>query len=113
MLRDEGRRVAQQFLDEHGHDIGVRSTVDLDVLLQEVLVMMGLLGVLLGLALLVALAFRGLERPASGTACRLDSQITQRAKWVRAAPDTTGARLCFPERIRRPVPHPAVATGKL
>jgi len=36
MLRDEGRRVAQQFLDEHGSDIGVRSTVDLDILLQGV-----------------------------------------------------------------------------
>jgi len=36
MLRDEGRRVAQQFLDDHGDDIGVRSTVDLDALLEGV-----------------------------------------------------------------------------
>jgi NTE family protein len=34
-LRDEGRRAAGQFLDEHGHDLGQRSTADLDVLLAE------------------------------------------------------------------------------
>ncbi len=36
MLRDEGRKAAEQFLDKHAHDIGVRSTVDLDVLLDQV-----------------------------------------------------------------------------
>src|SRR4051794_4918250 len=40
------------------------------------------------------------------------SQILHGASWIRAAPDTTGARLCFPGPIWRPV-HPAVATGKL
>lgn len=35
MLRDEGRRCASEFLDEHGSDIGQRSTADLDVLLTE------------------------------------------------------------------------------
>ena len=29
MLRDAGRRAAQQFLDPHFDDIGLRSTVDL------------------------------------------------------------------------------------
>jgi NTE family protein len=36
MLRDEGRRSAQAFLDRHDHDIGVRSSFDLDVLLEGV-----------------------------------------------------------------------------
>ncbi|MCK1395434.1 patatin-like phospholipase family protein [Bradyrhizobium sp. 1] len=35
MLRDEGRQAAQAFLDEHGNDVGQRSTADLDVLLAE------------------------------------------------------------------------------
>jgi NTE family protein len=35
MLRAEGRLAAQTFLDEHGADIGQRSTADLDVLLAE------------------------------------------------------------------------------
>jgi NTE family protein len=35
MLRDEGRRAAGAFLDEHGDDLGSRSTADLDVLLAE------------------------------------------------------------------------------
>lgn len=34
MLRDEGRRSAQAFLDRHERDVGVRSTLDLDVLLE-------------------------------------------------------------------------------
>ena len=33
MLRDEGRRCAEEFLTAHGNDIGHRSTLDLDVLL--------------------------------------------------------------------------------
>jgi NTE family protein len=33
MLRDEGRKAAQAFLDAHGNDIGVRSTFDLEDLL--------------------------------------------------------------------------------
>ena len=33
MLRDEGRRCAEEFLTVHGNDIGHRSTLDLDVLL--------------------------------------------------------------------------------
>jgi NTE family protein len=36
MLRDEGRRAAEQFLEMHGKDIGVKSTADLDTLLQGV-----------------------------------------------------------------------------
>ena len=32
-LRDEGRRTAQLFLDAHGDDLGKRSTLDLDALL--------------------------------------------------------------------------------
>lgn len=36
MLRDEGRRAAAEFLDAHGQDIGVRSTFDLDALLEGV-----------------------------------------------------------------------------
>ena len=35
-LRDEGRRTAQGFLDEHGDDLGKRSTMDLDALLDAV-----------------------------------------------------------------------------
>jgi NTE family protein len=34
MLRDEGRRAAEAFLDAHGADVGVRSTFDLDELLE-------------------------------------------------------------------------------
>jgi NTE family protein len=36
MLRDEGRRVADAFLHAHGDDLGRRSTVDLDRLLEGV-----------------------------------------------------------------------------
>lgn len=36
MLRDEGRRVADGFLSTHGDDLGRRSTVDLDRLLEGV-----------------------------------------------------------------------------
>jgi NTE family protein len=36
MLRDEGRKSAQIFLQKHALDLGRRSTVDLDVLLQGV-----------------------------------------------------------------------------
>jgi NTE family protein len=36
MLHQEGRRAAQQFLTAHSNDIGTRSTVDLDVLLEGV-----------------------------------------------------------------------------
>jgi NTE family protein len=36
MLRDEGRRSAQAFLDRHADDIGERSTLDLDALLTGV-----------------------------------------------------------------------------
>jgi NTE family protein len=35
-LRDEGRRSAQAFLDRHERDVGVRSTLDLDVLLEGI-----------------------------------------------------------------------------
>jgi NTE family protein len=35
MLRDEGRRAAQAFLDTHGHDVGVVSTFDIDSLLED------------------------------------------------------------------------------
>jgi len=34
MLRDEGRRAAQVFLDEHGGALGERSSLDLDGLLE-------------------------------------------------------------------------------
>ena len=34
-LRDEGRRAADAFLETHGADVGVRSTFDLDSLLEE------------------------------------------------------------------------------
>jgi NTE family protein len=36
MLRDEGRRCADQFLQAHAKDLGRRSTFDLDVLLEQV-----------------------------------------------------------------------------
>ncbi len=36
MLRDEGRRSADAFLVEHGDDLGRRSTLDIDRLLEEV-----------------------------------------------------------------------------
>ena len=36
MLKEEGRRAADDFLREHGDDLGKRSTADLDVLLAEV-----------------------------------------------------------------------------
>jgi NTE family protein len=35
MLREEGRRSASAFLDEHAEDLGRRSTTDLDILLAE------------------------------------------------------------------------------
>ena len=35
MLRDEGRSAASAFLDEHGGDIGHRSSTDIDILLAE------------------------------------------------------------------------------
>lgn len=35
-LRDEGRRVTQRFLEEHGADLGKRSTLDLDAYLEAV-----------------------------------------------------------------------------
>jgi NTE family protein len=35
MLRDEGRRAASTFLDAHGRDVGVRSTLDIDALIDE------------------------------------------------------------------------------
>jgi NTE family protein len=36
MLRNEGRRSAQSFIDAHGVDLGVRSTLDLDGLLDHI-----------------------------------------------------------------------------
>ncbi|HSI39759.1 MAG TPA: patatin-like phospholipase family protein [Xanthobacteraceae bacterium] len=36
MLRDEGRKAAQTFLDVHGDDIGKRSTLDIDQLIEGV-----------------------------------------------------------------------------
>jgi NTE family protein len=36
MLRDEGRRAAQAFLDAHHEDLGRRSSLDLDELLEGV-----------------------------------------------------------------------------
>ena len=36
MLRDEGRRSAEMFLAEHGADLGRRSSLDLDQLLDGV-----------------------------------------------------------------------------
>jgi NTE family protein len=35
MLRDEGRRAASTFLDADGRDVGVRSTLDIDALIDE------------------------------------------------------------------------------
>ncbi len=36
MLRDQGRRSAQTFLERHAEDLGRRSSLDLDVLLEKV-----------------------------------------------------------------------------
>jgi NTE family protein len=36
MLRDEGRRSADAFLTTHGKNVGERSSIDLDILLQHV-----------------------------------------------------------------------------
>ena len=36
MLRDEGRKVASAFLEAHGADLGVRSTLDLDEMLEGI-----------------------------------------------------------------------------
>jgi len=36
MLRDEGRRTAEAFLDTHGADLGVRSTLDIDAYLEGI-----------------------------------------------------------------------------
>jgi len=36
MLKEEGRRTAEKFLKNHGTDLGRRSTLNLDVLLQQV-----------------------------------------------------------------------------
>jgi NTE family protein len=36
MLRDEGRKAAQAFLDAHGGDVGKRSSLDLDALIEGV-----------------------------------------------------------------------------
>jgi NTE family protein len=36
LLRDEGRRAADAFLAEHGNDLGRRSTLDIDRLLEGV-----------------------------------------------------------------------------
>ena len=36
MLRDEGRRCAESFLSAHCADLGMRSTLDLDPLLERV-----------------------------------------------------------------------------
>jgi NTE family protein len=36
LLRDEGRRSAQVFLETHASDLGHRSTLDLDVLLEQI-----------------------------------------------------------------------------
>ena len=35
MLWTEGRRAAAEFLDQHGQDLGKRSSTDLDALLEE------------------------------------------------------------------------------
>jgi NTE family protein len=35
MLHAEGRRAADDFIAQHGNDIGKRSTADLDMLLEE------------------------------------------------------------------------------
>jgi NTE family protein len=36
LLRDEGRRCAESFLASHGASVGKNSTLDLDVLLEQV-----------------------------------------------------------------------------
>ena len=36
LLHNEGRRTAQAFLDTHASDLGRRSTLDLDVLLERI-----------------------------------------------------------------------------
>jgi NTE family protein len=36
MLRDEGRKSAQAFLDAHAHDLGKNSTMNIDKLLEGV-----------------------------------------------------------------------------
>jgi NTE family protein len=36
LLRDEGRRSAQVFLERHASGLGRRSTLDLDVLLKQI-----------------------------------------------------------------------------
>ena len=36
MLRDKGRRAAAEFMQEHGADLGVRSTLDLDEILEGI-----------------------------------------------------------------------------
>ena len=36
MLREEGRKAAQAFLDTHGLDLGVRSTLDVDEFLDGI-----------------------------------------------------------------------------
>jgi NTE family protein len=36
LLHDEGRRSAQVFLENHASDLGRRSTLDLDVLLEQI-----------------------------------------------------------------------------
>ena len=36
MLRDEGRRCVEAFLNAHGEDLGHRSSFDLDTLLEQV-----------------------------------------------------------------------------
>jgi NTE family protein len=36
MLRDEGRRAAETFLTAHAGDLGRRSSIDLDILLEGV-----------------------------------------------------------------------------
>ncbi len=36
MLRDEGRRAAEAFLAANSDNIGKRSSIDLDILLQQV-----------------------------------------------------------------------------
>jgi NTE family protein len=35
MLKEQGRQSADEFLAEHGADLGTRSSTDIDVLLQE------------------------------------------------------------------------------
>ncbi|MGQ3673239.1 patatin-like phospholipase family protein [Xanthobacter sp. TB0136] len=36
MLRDEGRKAAQDFLDQDGHKLGVESSIDLDMMLEGI-----------------------------------------------------------------------------